>query len=226
VRRDHRELLQRIKSIAREQMARDGAASLSMGKVARELGMTPPALYRYVPSREALVLDLMLDAYQDLHQASLGSLLPIAEEDLAGRFSTLYRTYRQWALSHPSDYALLHGATGPRSATAELRLQAEVAQTVRCFVDVLQRAEELGRLRVPAQLDQLPPDVEELFRTLGELSGAPVPRLLLLGYSAWLPLHALIWQEITHGFPGTAAEFLFELELANQMERLGLSAQA
>jgi AcrR family transcriptional regulator len=49
-----------IMETARQQMAADGSSALSLHAVARQMGMTAPALYRYFKSRDALVTALIL----------------------------------------------------------------------------------------------------------------------------------------------------------------------
>ena len=48
----------------------DGAAGLSLRAVARRLEMVPSALYRYFPSRDALLTALIVDAYVALADAA------------------------------------------------------------------------------------------------------------------------------------------------------------
>src|SRR5690606_10050030 len=48
---------------ARVRLATDGAAGLSLRAVARDLGVASSAVYRYVPSRDALLTLLILEAY-------------------------------------------------------------------------------------------------------------------------------------------------------------------
>jgi len=48
-------LTQEILSAARRQLAAAGAGQLSLRAVARELEMAPSGLYRYFPSRDALL---------------------------------------------------------------------------------------------------------------------------------------------------------------------------
>ena len=52
--------VEEIKDTARRQIAQDGATSLSLGAIARAMGMTPPALYRYFENRDALVVALVV----------------------------------------------------------------------------------------------------------------------------------------------------------------------
>lgn len=47
-----------ILETAWRQIAESGAASLSLRAIARELGITAPAIYNYYPDRDALVTAL------------------------------------------------------------------------------------------------------------------------------------------------------------------------
>ena len=55
--------LDEIRATAWKQIGEMGAASLSLRGIAREMGMTAPALYRYYKDRNALVTALLIDAF-------------------------------------------------------------------------------------------------------------------------------------------------------------------
>lgn len=97
--------LERIKALALDQLADDGASGLSLRRVARELDMVSSAMYRYYPSRDALVTDLLLDAYADLESALLAA-------DDGGPLGAC-RALRRWALAQPHRFALLYGTPIP-----------------------------------------------------------------------------------------------------------------
>src|SRR5438093_10194214 len=58
-----------IKTAALRQVAEHGVEGLSLNAIAKQLGMTGPALYRYVTSRDELLADLVVDAWEDLADA-------------------------------------------------------------------------------------------------------------------------------------------------------------
>ncbi len=58
-----------IKAAALAQIASEGAPALSLRGVARTIGMSPAGLYRYYDGRDALLTDLLVDAYLDLARA-------------------------------------------------------------------------------------------------------------------------------------------------------------
>ncbi|NIM06191.1 MAG: TetR family transcriptional regulator, partial [Armatimonadetes bacterium] len=52
--RNRQEMIENILSIAREMMRADGVAALRFNAIARRLGMQPPSLYNYFPSKHAI----------------------------------------------------------------------------------------------------------------------------------------------------------------------------
>src|SRR5215212_8709266 len=58
-----------IKETARRVLVEQGPDGLALRAVAREMGMTAPALYRYFSSREDLVENVVADLYDELADA-------------------------------------------------------------------------------------------------------------------------------------------------------------
>ncbi|WP_019891835.1 TetR/AcrR family transcriptional regulator [Streptomyces purpureus] len=90
-----------------EQIATAGASALSLNAIAKQMGMSGPALYRYFASRHDLITELVREAYR-----SLADTLRAAADtgaDLAG----LAHALRGWALAHPQRYFLAYGTPIP-----------------------------------------------------------------------------------------------------------------
>jgi AcrR family transcriptional regulator len=64
-RRRRQETIEEILQIAIEVMAEEGVAALSLSEVARRLGIRPPSLYRYFPSKLALYDALFRRGWED-----------------------------------------------------------------------------------------------------------------------------------------------------------------
>lgn len=109
--RARRALTEEIKECARRQLAESGAAGLSLRKVARELGVVSSALYRYFPSRDALLSALIIDAYNDLARTAEQAVR--ISGGFGARWCVLAGAVRSWAHAHPQDYALLYGSPVP-----------------------------------------------------------------------------------------------------------------
>jgi AcrR family transcriptional regulator len=102
-----------ILEVGRRQLAKDGAAALSLRAIARELGMVSSALYRYVASRDELLTLLIVAAFNSLGDAVDQAHATVPPNDLAGRWQAIGRALRDWALAHPHEYALVYGSPVP-----------------------------------------------------------------------------------------------------------------
>src|SRR5262245_19915009 len=98
-----------IKQVARKQMAEQGRASIGLRAIARELGLTAPAIYRYFPSLDDLILALIVDGFNDLADALEIADTTQARDDYYNRLITVFLAYRNWALAHPTDFQLIYG---------------------------------------------------------------------------------------------------------------------
>jgi AcrR family transcriptional regulator len=106
------EMSQEIKAVARRHLATDGA-NLSLRAVARDMDIVASALYRYFPSRDALLTALIIDAYGALAAAATDADSAVPRDDLRGRWLAVCRAVREWALAHPAEYGLIYGDPVP-----------------------------------------------------------------------------------------------------------------
>ncbi|WP_432020408.1 TetR/AcrR family transcriptional regulator [Streptomyces sp. 1222.5] len=96
-----------IKERAWEQIATAGASALSLNAIAKQMGLSGPALYRYFDGRDALITELVRDAYRglaDTFRAAAG-----AGPDVRA----LSHALREWALQDPQRYFLVYGTPVP-----------------------------------------------------------------------------------------------------------------
>ncbi|GAA5037794.1 TetR/AcrR family transcriptional regulator [Streptomyces siamensis] len=128
---------QEVKTAALGQLAEGGPEALSLNAVAKQLGMTGPALYRYFANRDSLLTELVVDAYGDLAVALSRAAGREAKDpdsgpddtpttdagrttdagasgaepsDAVARLTAIARAYRAWALAEPHRYRLLFRA--------------------------------------------------------------------------------------------------------------------
>lgn len=106
------ETLEEIKAAARARLAVDGA-NLSLRAVARDVGLVSSAVYRYFPSRDALLTALIIDSYNEMGEAVETAEAKAPRADLHARFLAIAHGIRGWALSAPNEYALIYGSPVP-----------------------------------------------------------------------------------------------------------------
>ncbi|QHZ00167.1 putative HTH-type transcriptional regulator [Streptomyces sp. S4.7] len=102
-----------IKQAALRQIGDGGPASLSLNAIARELGVTGPALYKYFGSRDALLTELILEGYESVASAVRAEAARTAERPARERLHALAGAYRQWAVDAPHLHQLLAGSPSP-----------------------------------------------------------------------------------------------------------------
>src|SRR4030095_17139404 len=105
--------VEEIKAVARAQMAAEGTAGVSLRAIAREMGMTAPALYRYFGSRDDLVTALVTDAYDALADAMEAAVAAVPAGRHADRVRAAFGAFRAWGIEHPTEFALIFGSPIP-----------------------------------------------------------------------------------------------------------------
>jgi AcrR family transcriptional regulator len=122
-----------IKSLALEQLSDAGTGGLSLNAIARSMGMTGPAIYRYFSSRDELLTQLIVDGYDSLADTVQAAVAREPEDDPRARVRAFCITFREWALANVARYELLFGTPVPgyvapddRTTIAARRIMAVV----------------------------------------------------------------------------------------------------
>lgn len=149
------ELTREITEAARRQLARDGAAALSLRAVAREMGMVSSAMYRYFPSRDDLLTTLIIDSYNALGAAVEAAEAGCPRDDFSGRWNVACRAVREWALGHPHEYALIYGSPVPGYQAPE-RTVGPASRSAAVFGEIISDAFRAGALAAPASGSAVP----------------------------------------------------------------------
>jgi AcrR family transcriptional regulator len=216
------ELTREITEAARRQLATEGAAGLSLRAVARELGMASSAVYRYFASRDDLLTALIMDAYDAIGAAVEEADASVARRsDLVGRWMALAHAVRQWALEHPSEYALIYGSPVPG-----YRAPVDTIGPASRLTNVLLRILEDGvRERLVDRGGSLPPVVRADLRQLRERVAVAVPEpVLFRGLLAWTQLFGAVSFELFGQLQNVVEEpaALFDAGMRLTAERIGL----
>src|SRR3954467_11394006 len=91
--------LDEIKATALDLMREQGTTDVRFTDIARAMGMTAPALYRYYGDREERLTALIADGYGVLGGRIADALALLAEDDVPGRWVAAATAYREWARS-------------------------------------------------------------------------------------------------------------------------------
>jgi AcrR family transcriptional regulator len=209
-------------------------AELSLRAVAGRMGLTAPALYRYVASYQELV-DLVafeIDKAATERFAAAADLLP--EDDHAGRLVASTTEFRMWALGSPREFTLAF-ANPIADAQCVRREMLTISNSGHLMTGQMRALWEHNHHPVPA-LDELPPAVRE--SVLDPLIPAKVDDLaredrglVWLYQQGWTALYGVVALEVFghmdprviesgEMFIHVVREFAPKLGLADDMERL------
>jgi len=111
---------QEILDAARDQLVRDGVEALSVGAIARALGIKPPSLYKHFDGKRAIEVALIADGLAEFAAAL---------ERAGGGLPGIAAAYRAFALANPELYRLITGRPLPRDELPE-GLEARAAAPV------------------------------------------------------------------------------------------------
>lgn len=100
-----------IRRQARALLVNHGREAVTLRAIAREVGITAPALYRYYDSREDLLRHLCDDICRDLEAELYAALAPLGEDDGPEQVYAVCRGFRRWALAHPQEFSLVFAST-------------------------------------------------------------------------------------------------------------------
>jgi AcrR family transcriptional regulator len=200
-----------IKQAALRQLAESGPQGLSVNAIAKQLGVSGPALYRYFGSRDELLTELVIDAYGDLSDAVGKAVRRSSRRPPADRFRALAWAYRDWALAQPHRYRLLFAPPVPGYDAHAERLVDAAQKAMTTLLDLLRDLETHHGIRPPNRTL-----ARQLDNWLRERGVGVDPAVALRAVITWARLHGLVSLEIGGSFDsmGIEAERIFETEVS------------
>ena len=210
-----------IVDVAR-QLLRDGE-DVSVRAVAHEMGLTPPALYRYVDSHAELMLRVARSIFEDVVAAMTTARDEQESDDPAAQIVASAAAFRKWALGNRNEFQLVFAsATSTALEEAAAATALEEAATSPRVIDSLEAclpketgvkmfgaffSEIFGRLWVKYQF-HIPDDSEldaDLLTVLRSeikppevtdgLAG-PTPGMIWMFERAWSRLYGTVTLEV------------------------------
>lgn len=179
-----------IKATALGLMREQGTTDVRFTDIARVMGMTPPALYRYFADRDELLTELITDAY-----GQLGDQIAVARErvdpkDIGGRWVAAASAYREWARTEPQQFALVLGMPVPGYVAPDGGQTTEAAKAAMAELAVLfVSAATAGKLRKPLVREVSTGVTGCAHEKHPELDGIVPPESFQAMLQAWASLH-------------------------------------
>jgi len=185
------------------QIAAGGPTALSLNGIAKAMGMSGPAMYRYFGSRDELLATLVTESYEALADALIDGAEQARRRTPEGRVRAAAAAYRGWALEHPHRYRLVFGSTYGSGALDPERV---IPAAHRGMTVLLAALAELGPASGAPSVGD--PSLRRQLADWAERHGEPAlaPGVLLLGLAAWTRMHGIVSLEIEGVFEQLGVE--------------------
>ena len=224
-----------IKATARRLLVGSGPESLTLRAIARDMGMTAPALYRYFDSHEAVVGALCQGLLEEVtaHLEAARDAVPVDQP--VERLLAACREFRRWSLAHPREFQLtfatvVDGAPGPAlPGTGVPDVPPTPGEDISfgaVFLGIFVEIWERQPFPVPPDA-ALPPGLRAQLQQFAATTGVALPLGALAAYlSGWVRLYGAVTLEVFGhlGFALSDAEALFEAMLTDMRAQLTVRA--
>jgi AcrR family transcriptional regulator len=209
--------LSEIKDEARRLLVTGGPDAISLRAIAREMGMTAPAIYRYFDSLDALIEALAGDLYLEL-SAVVGAAKADAGDDPLDQLKAMARAFRDWSVAHPAEFALILGNPLPgivafqENCDDEHHPGVEFGRPFMETINVLWLRDPYPTPPRSLMEERLAAHLEPLRASHGEEVPIEVAWAFLSG---WSRLYGLVSMEVFHHLRWAVSDpgALFEMEL-------------
>lgn len=218
------ETIEEIKITAWKQIGGQGAASLSLRAIAREMGMTAPGLYRYYKDRDALVTALLMDAFSSFTNRLETGRDAYPVTDHTGRFRGMCWAYFQWAMENPQRYMLLFGTPIQGYLFAE-ELGPVAQRSFLVLQGVIGEAFVAGKIRGEVAGLKLPTSLKVQYEALRKFGMPYTGTVTQLALSAWSMVHgmtSLYLYNYLAGFLQEGVGAFVEFEIEKMIRTIGM----
>jgi AcrR family transcriptional regulator len=149
------ETIEQLIDVAVEVMAEQGVAGLSLGEVARRMGVRPPSLYGYFDSKNAVYDAIFARGWTDVKQGMDESLPePETATDLPAYLLDSARFFVRWNVEHPVHAQLMSWRPVPGYVPSD-EAYAPAVVAFQSGQDLLARLQRLGLFRAEVPVDEL-----------------------------------------------------------------------
>lgn len=207
-------LQEAIKEAAWKQIAEVGAPALSLRAIARELKITAPAIYNYFPDRDALVTQLIIDAYTSFGDSQIEARDSISGTDNKKRLFAIGKAYRNWAHEFPQRYQLIFGTPIPGYVAPHEKTFPSAARSLSALVSVVEQIRINNKLNIES-FPKVKSDYKVSFEMWKVYGGEADVLSLSVAMIIWSRVHGIVSLEIQGNLPPFGANgdalYLYEL---------------
>jgi AcrR family transcriptional regulator len=184
-----------IRVTARRLLVEHGRQAVTVNAVAREMGMSGPALYRYYPNHEALMQALTADCYAEVTRDLAGVRTAHEQATASQRIIAMCRMLRTWTTAHRAEFGLMF-ATPTSTLTSESLSRDAALSFEAVFRDEIVALWLAKPFPVP-DLSRFEPSLRQQLTTFSDsISGQLPPAAAHVFLQCWMRLYGLLVMEV------------------------------
>ncbi|MFI6319798.1 TetR/AcrR family transcriptional regulator [Nonomuraea sp. NPDC050556] len=217
--------LAEIHAAARRLLIAGGSSAVTINAVAREVGMSGPALYHYYASHQELVSAVTADFYRELAQELRAASDAHADGPPARRLLAASRALRAWALAHRAEFGWMFASPAPAPDRDHVDSPRDLAEQgfEAIFLEQVVDLWNTNPFPVP-DLEDLAPSLRDQLNDYYATRRLP-PEAAHVFLSCWIRLYGLLCMEVLNqlDFAYSDLEPVFEECLRDVCAMLGLT---
>ncbi|MEU1983053.1 TetR/AcrR family transcriptional regulator [Nocardia sp. NPDC019395] len=191
--------LKEIHEAVRTLLVEQGAAAVTINAVAREVGMSGPALYHYYAGHDALVGAVTADFFDELASAMEHVRDARADAPVGERILAVCRAMRTWAITHPAEFGWIFAAPiTPLNRQPDAERHRAGQRFERVLLDLTVELWQTSPFPVPDPAE-LPSSLrEQLITYSASIDNRLPPEAAHVFLSSWIRLYGLLCMEVLH----------------------------
>ncbi|MEV0111208.1 TetR/AcrR family transcriptional regulator [Nocardia sp. NPDC050799] len=191
--------LKEIHEAVRTLLVEQGPSAVTINAVAREVGMSGPALYHYYAGLDALIGAVTADFFDELAVAMEQVRDARAHAPVGERILAVCRAMRTWAITHPAEFGWIFAAPiTPSNRRPDSERHRAGQRFERVLLDLTIELWQTRPFPVSDPAD-LPESLrEQLIAYSATIGGQLPPEAAHVFLSCWIRLYGLLCMEVLH----------------------------
>ena len=214
-----------IRDTARQLLIQSGPDAMSVNAVARNMGLSGPAIYRYYSSHDELVGAVIADLFTELADAVRKAGTDPVDTGSGARLLAMSRSLRAWSGAHPNEFRLLFATPIPEANRHPASVRRQAGESFdEVFINEVEALWREHPFPVP-DLEQAAPSLRRQVLDYTERKGTSLPPAAAQVFlSCWTRLYGLLVMEALGqlAFAYSDPEPVFEQCLREFCDLLGI----
>jgi len=186
------QLMRDVMAAARE-IAAEGLEGFTLTAVARKVGVSPPALYRYYDGKKGLIQALYRDLTEELMREVREAVERQDEDDIAAQLYASTKAVLDWSVANREGFNLVFGATYPMIAGSGERIPRLISEELGgMYGRLFGRLWRQGVLTYPAD-EEIAPELRDQLKTYRDAITPDLPvGVVYLMITCWRQIYGVL----------------------------------